>query len=211
MTLGTVASVVGIAAGVNSIMNSPSGGSSQQQTQQAADPFAPYRPGLGTAYATALTGGNRVDPTQMPGYSQWMSGVLNPALSSVQAQDAASGRGWSGQEATDLTKTASQGYYGFMTDYLNRLAQGSGAVNNPAPAASLGFQQQQANQSGFMQGIGGVIQGAKGVYNNWGGGVNDASPDAGQTGALSGGDPNAYVGATQDAGGGWYAPGYSPG
>lgn len=207
MSLGIVASVVGIAAGANSLLNSPSGGSSQQQTQQAADPFAPYRGGLATSYATALTGGNTVDPTQAPGYSQWMSGVLKPAMGAVQAQDAASGRAYSGQEATDLTKTASQGYYGFMTDYMNRLAQGSGATNNPASAASLGFQQQQANQQGFMQGVGGMLQGAKGVYNSMGP-MGGGDPNYGNEGNNTPA-PSTPDTTTQSSGGGWYAPGFS--
>ena len=137
-----------------------------QQAQQAADPFASYRPGMASQYNDAMKSGGTTDPTQMPGYSQWMSGVLQPALTSVQAQDTATGRAHSGQEQQDLLGVAQKGYYGFMTDYMNRLAQGSGATNNPAPAAGMGLQQQQQNQQGFMQGVGGILQGVQGIQNN---------------------------------------------
>ena len=51
-----------------------------------------------------------------------------------------------------------------MTDYLNKLAQGSGAVNNPATAAGMGLTQGNQNQQGVMQGLGAVSQGISGLY-----------------------------------------------
>jgi hypothetical protein len=181
MSLAGVASVVSIATGVNALTggaitdalgmgpSQPSGA----QAQQAADPFAPYRGDLAKQYSDAMKPGTVTDPTKMPGYSQWMSGVLEPAMEATQVRDAATGRGFSGQEKQDLMGVAQKGYYGFMTDYMNRLAQGSGAVNNPAPAAGMGLQQGQSNQQGFMQGVGGIMQGVQGLYNN----MNMQSPD----------------------------------
>ena len=56
---------------------------------------------------------------------------------------------------------AQQGYSNFYNDYLNRLAQASGATQNPANAVELGLranQQNMANQQYYMgqltQGLG---------------------------------------------------------
>lgn len=182
ISLGTIASVVGIAAGVNSIVNSGGGGGgggsvgggSGTGAQEAADPFAPYRANLGGLYAGALQTGNKVDITKMPGYSQFESGVLDPALEASKRSSAASGMLRSGNEQIALESTAQKGYYGFMTDYLNRLAQGSGAVNNPATAAALGVNQGNLNDAAFMQGLGAVSTGLKGLYGSSGGGYNPA-------------------------------------
>ena len=146
------------------------GGGTGQGAQQAADPFSPYRDKMAQMYSGALQQGNTTDITQMPGYSQFQTGVMDPAMEASKRSAAASGMMRSGNEQGALTKTAQQGYYGFMTDYLNRLAQGSGAVNNPAQAAGLGVNQSNANQQGVMQGLGAVATGLKGVF----GSSNDA-------------------------------------
>jgi hypothetical protein len=162
-----IGSILNIASSLNSLtggkltsaiglgQKSPTGA----QAQQAADPFSPYRGAMGAQYAAAMAPGGTTDPTKMPGYSQWMSGVMQPAMSAVQGRDAAMGLSLSGAEQQDLMKVGQQGYYGFMTDYMNRLAQGSGAVNNPAPAAGMGLAQGNANSQGVMQGLGGLTQG----------------------------------------------------
>jgi hypothetical protein len=99
-----------------------------------------------------------------------------------------------------------------MTDYMNRLAQGSGAVNNPAPAASLGFQQQQANQQGAMQGLGGIMQGAQGVYNSYSNyNASQNNPNYSNEGYGQYNTPDPYAGATQDTGGGWFVGGAGSG
>jgi hypothetical protein len=51
-----------------------------------------------------------------------------------------------------------------MTDYLNRLAQGSGATQNPAQAGGLGLNQNLANQQAFSQGLGGLGQSISGLF-----------------------------------------------
>ena len=201
MSLATVGAVVGIAGGINSLTGggltsaiglgpkSPTG----QQAQQAADPFAPYRGSLGAQYAAAMQPGATTDPTQLPGYSQWMSGVLNPAMQAVQGRNAAQGKSMSGNEQQDLMKVGQQGYYGFMTDYMNRLAQGSGAANNPAAAAGLGLQQGNQNQAGVMQGLGGLVQGVQGLSGQGGQPSYQTGPGSnlGTTGGWSAqNDPN---------------------
>jgi hypothetical protein len=175
--MGVTASVVGIAAGVNSLTGgaitnavgltssgSQVGGGTGAGVAAAADPFAQYRSGLGAMYAGSLTQGNQMDPTKMPGYSQYKSGVMDPALDASKRSAAASGQLYSGGESIALQKTGQQGYYGFMTDYLNRLAQGSGATQSPATAVGMGVNQGNLNNAGVMQGLGGIATGMAGLY-----------------------------------------------
>jgi hypothetical protein len=79
---------------------------------------------------------------------------MDPALDAAKRSAAASGMMRSGNEDIALTKMAGQGYYGFMTDYMNRLAQGSGAAQNPAQAVALGLGATQQGYQGLGQGIG---------------------------------------------------------
>lgn len=160
ITLGTLASVVGIAGGIKALTSSSS--SAGAQTQQAADPFSGYRGQLGEMYAGALQPGANPNIETMPGYTQFNTGVLQPAMQASQRAAAATGNLYSGAEQLQLQKVGQQGYYGFMTDYLNRLAQGSGAVNNPAQAAALGLNAQNQSDQSFMQGMGGIAQGLRG-------------------------------------------------
>lgn len=149
--------------GVSSLLGGP-GSISGSEAQQMADPFAPYRSNLAQMYSGALQPGTTIDVTRMPGYSQYTSGVLNPAMEASKRSAAASGLLYSGRESAALQDIGQRGYYGFMTDYLNRLAQGSGAVVNPATAGGLGLSQNTANQQAFSQGLGGLGQGIAGLY-----------------------------------------------
>jgi hypothetical protein len=89
-----------------------------------------------------------------------------------------------------------------MQNYLGQLAQGSGAINNPAPAAQLGYQQANQNQQGGMQGVGGIMQGAQGVYNNRNG-PSGYTPSPGgwdAAGGLNTNTNNTATGASINAG-----------
>jgi hypothetical protein len=161
MTFGTVATVVGIAGGINSLtgggvtkMFGGEGAPSGAQAQQMADPFSQYRGNLAEMYSGALQPGANANIQSMPGFSQFQTGVMDPAMEAQQRTAAKSGMLYSGNEALALQQTGQKGYYGFMTDYLNRLAQGSGATNNPATAAGMGLTQMGSNQQGFSQGLG---------------------------------------------------------
>ena len=165
ISLATVASTVAIAAGVNSLTgggvtkmfggeSAPSGA----EAQRMADPFMDYRANLGAMYSGALQPGAKTNIQSMPGFSQFQTGVMDPAMEAQQRTAAKSGMLYSGNEMQALQQTGQKGYYGFMTDYLNRLAQGSGAVNNPAQAAGMGLNQMGLNQQGFMQGMGALGQ-----------------------------------------------------
>jgi hypothetical protein len=130
----------------------------------AADPFSPYRSNLAANYYDSLKPGGNTDITQMPGYSQFQTGVMDPALEASKRSAASSGMLRSGNEQIALEQTAQKGYYGFMTDYLNRLAQGSGATNNPATAVGMGVNQNNANAAGVMQGMGALGTSLAGLY-----------------------------------------------
>jgi hypothetical protein len=171
-TIAEIASTVAIASGVNSLtggaltgQKSPSSG----QAQQMADPFSGYRDNLAQMYSGALQPGKSTSIENMPGFTQFNTGVMQPALDASKRSAAASGMLQSGNEQIALQKTAQQGYYGFMTDYMNRLAQGSGAVNNPANAAGMGLQQGQYNQANAAAGLGAIGQGLSGLQGQFSG------------------------------------------
>ena len=171
MTLSDFSSALNIASsvnsltggGVSSLLGGP-GSVSGSEAQQMADPFAPYRSNLAQLYSGALQPGTTIDVTKMPGYSQYISGVLDPAMEASKRSAGASGMLYSGRESAALQDIGQRGYYSFMTDYLNRLAQGSGATTNPAQAAGLGLSQNTANQQAFSQGLGGIGQGIASLY-----------------------------------------------
>lgn len=179
-TMAGLGSVLGIAGGINSLtgggitsalgfgQSSPSGA----EAQRMADPFMDYRGQLGAMYSGALQPGAQANIQDMPGYSQFNTGVMQPAMQASQRAAAASGQLYSGGEQQALQKIGQQGYYGFMTDYLNRLAQGSGAAQNPAQAASMGLSQGQYNQANQMAGFGALGQGISGLNRQFGGGMN---------------------------------------
>lgn len=171
MNLSDFSSALNIASSVNSLtgggvsnlLGGP-GSVSGSEAQQMADPFAPYRSNLAQMYSGALQPGASMDITKLPGYSQYTSGVLDPAMEASKRSAGASGMLYSGREAAALQDIGQRGYYSFMTDYLNRLAQGSGATQNPAQAGGLGLSQNTANQQAFSQGLGGLGQGIAGLY-----------------------------------------------
>ena len=173
MSAAVIAPYVAVAVGVNALSGGaitnalgmgPDQAPSGAGAQQAADPFSPYRGNLASMYSGALQPGAQTDLTQMPGYTQFQTGVMDPALEASKRSSSASGMLRSGNEQIALEQTAQKGYYGFMTDYLNRLAQGSGATNNPAQAAGMGLAQGNLNQQGFMQGLGATTTALAGIY-----------------------------------------------
>ena len=137
-----------------------------------ADPFAPYRADLAKQYAGALTPGASSNIQAMPGYSQYNTGVMQPAMMAAQRAAATGGNLYGGGEKARLQTLGQQGYYNFMNEYMNRLAQGSGAVNNPATAVGLSQEAardaqriQDANQKATMSNLGFGVQ----TFNQLGG------------------------------------------
>ena len=192
MTFGTVASVVGIAGGINSLtgggvssMLGFGSSASGAQAQQMADPFSQYRGNLASMYSGALQPGAPSNIEAMPGYSQYKTGVIDPAMKASERTAASAGQLYSGKEQQELQKVGQQGYYGFMTDYMNRLAQGSGASANPATAAGMGLAQAGTNQQGFMQGLGALGTSVSGLQGQFGGGSQTYDPTT-NTGGFAG-------------------------
>lgn len=182
MSASVAASVVGIAVGIKSLTSSP--GQSQQQAQQAVDPFASHRGQLGDMYAGMLQPGAQTDITKMPGFSQFQTGVMDPALEASKRSSAASGMMRSGNEQIALQNTAQKGYYDFMTDYMNRLATGSGAGYAPAQGGQAGIDASNATQRAQMQALGGIVQGVGSLYGQYGSGG----------GGYTMSDPNTHYG-----------------
>ena len=175
--LGSIASIISIASGVNSIFGGGGGGGGgggNENVTQAADPLAPFRANLASMYAGYLQPGANVDVTSMPGYSAYKTGIMDPALETSKRSAAASGQLYSGGEQVALQDVAKRGYYGFMTDYLNRLAQGSGATIAPAGAVGLGLNAAQSGYQALGQGIGGLgnLFGGSGSGDRYRGGSN---------------------------------------
>ena len=205
MGIETIAAAVGIAGGINSLTGGGvsklfggSGSTSGADAQKMADPFSQYRSKLGEMYMGALTPGSSSNIQSMPGFTQFKTGVLDPALDASKASASKSGQLYSGAESAQLTKIGEGGYSAFMTDYLNRLATGSGAGAAPSSGAGIGLAQAGLNQQGFSQGLGAISTGLSGLYGN-----QNQQPT---TAPLSYGDPSRTFGGSGnvDFGGGQY-------
>jgi len=186
MSLATTASVVAIAGGVNSltgggITNALGLGPNTSGTVNQANPMAPYQAQLAGMYAGYLQPGQSPNIQQMPGYTQFQQGVLDPALAANKASAASSGMLYSGNEEAALQKLGQQSYSGFMTNYLSQLSGGAGVGFNPASAAQLGAQQANLANQGIAQGFGSVATGLRGF----------GSGATGSTGAIT--DPNSQA------------------
>ena len=162
-----ISSALNIAGGINALTSGGGGGSST-----SGDPFGQYRAGLAAQYAGALQPGGATNIEAMPGFTQFQTGVMQPAMQASQRSAAGAGQLYSGGESAALQKIGQQGYSGFMNDYLNRLSTGSGASANPLGGADLAARLQAQQQQSVMQGIGAVGQGISGISNLFGGGSN---------------------------------------
>jgi len=186
MSLATTASVVAIAGGVNSltgggITNVLGLGPNTSGTVNQANPMAPYQAQLAGMYAGYLQPGQNPNIQQMPGYTQFQQGVLDPALAANKASAASSGMLYSGNEAAALQNLGQNQYSAFMNNYMSQLSGGAGAGFNPASAAQLGAQQANLANQGIAQGFGSVATGLRGF----------GSGATGSTGAIT--DPNSQA------------------
>lgn len=196
--LGSIGAIFGIASGINSITGgaltsalgfggSSSGpGTGAGSTTATANPMAPYQAQLAQMYAGYLQPGQSATPQALPGYTQYQTGVVNPALQTSQRTAAGTGMLYSGNEAQALQGVAQQGYSAFMNNYLSQLSGGAGVGFNPAAAAQLGVAQQAAQQQAISQGLGQLGTGISGLF---GGGVNSADMYGNTYGSAS----NAWV------------------
>ena len=188
ITLTGLAAGVGIAAGVNSLtgggvtnalgITKSSAGTGAGSATATANPMAPYQAQLAQMYAGYLQPGQNANPQAMPGYTQYQTGVVNPAEQTAQRTAASAGMLYSGNEAQALQGVAQQGYSGFMNNYLSQLSGGAGAGFNPAAAAQLGVSQQNAQQQAIMQGLGAVSTGLSGLSGQYGSGSGSPNTSA---------------------------------
>ena len=188
ITLTGLAAGVGIAAGVNSLtgggvtnalgITKSSAGTGAGSATATANPMAPYQAQLAQMYAGYLQPGQNANPQSMPGYTQYQTGVVNPAEQTAQRTAASAGMLYSGNEAQALQGVAQQGYSGFMNNYLSQLSGGAGAGFNPAAAAQLGVSQQNAQQQAIMQGLGAVSTGLSGLSGQYGSGSGSPNTSA---------------------------------
>ena len=113
ITLATVGTAVGIAGGINALTG---GGVSSMlglgpksatgaQAQQMADPFSQYRGKLADMYSGTLQPGAPSNIEAMPGYSQYKTGVIDPAMKASERTAASAGQLYSGKEQEALQKT----------------------------------------------------------------------------------------------------------
>ena len=159
MPLATIGSVLSIAGGINSLtgggisqMLGMGGQVSGSQAQSAVNPMAPYQAQLAQMYQGYLQPGASVAPQNLPGFTQFNTGVLNPAMESSKASAAASGQTYSGAESAQLQSIGQKGYSGFMNDYLNRLY--TGATGGAALGGQALTSQSNLNNQAFSQGLG---------------------------------------------------------
>lgn len=179
LNTGGFGTALNIASGINSLtgggLTSALGIGTKSPTAaeatSAADPFAQYRSGLAAQYAGALQPGGTTNIQGMPGYTQFNTGVVQPAMQASQRAAAGTGQLYSGGESAALQKIGQQGYSGFMNDYLNRLATGSGASASPLGGAAAGTAAGNLNAQGIQQGLSGLgtaVSGLSGLFGNAG-------------------------------------------
>ena len=157
ISLSTVASVVGIASGVNGLMGGgSSGGAGNTAGGAYYDPFASSR----GQYATQLNNlmANPGSVTQTPGYQFGM----NQGVEALNRNYASTGQGGSGAQQVGLQNFA-QGYAGQQyNNQVSNLAQLSGATQSPMNVTG----QNQLNASNQQQSLSNIAGGLSGLSNS---------------------------------------------
>jgi hypothetical protein len=169
ISLATAASVVGIAGGINSLtgggitnalgLTKSTASTGVGSTTAAANPMAPYQAQLAQMYSGYLQPGANTNIQQMPGYTQFQTGVLDPALAANKATAASSGMLYSGNEAAALQTLGQNQYSTFMNNYMSQLGTAAGAGVNPGTGAQLGTSQQNLANTSVAQGFGALATG----------------------------------------------------
>jgi hypothetical protein len=179
MFLSTIAAVIGIAGGVNSIYQSnkskPGAGGATDDAARAADPFGQFRTGFGqqlTGQFGSLTNPNPQDIANDPNYQF----QLQQGMGAVNKGAAASGMLGSGTRLLDLQKMG-QGLasnfedkqWGRNMSILQMLGQFSGATTgSPGGAANAMMQGNANSQNQLNGGLGNIMSGLGGLSrSNW--------------------------------------------
>ena len=160
--LPTIASIVGIGAGVKSPTagSGGGGGGNGQQAAQAADPFGSYRASFGNRLESGFDSLTKFDPTQIsldPAYQF----RLKSGIDAVNRGSAAQGMLGSGNRLIALQELGQGLASDFTKDQWSRnmgilgmLGQFSGATTgNPAAAGNLMMQGNQLSNNQFTQGL----------------------------------------------------------
>ena len=117
--MGTVGTIGNAATALNAMTGGKLFGTAQSSASQV-DPFYPYRAQLGSLYSGYLQPGAAIPTAQLPGYTQYQTGVLQPAMQAAQRQAASTGQLYSGAEQAALQNIGQQGYSDFMKNYIDR-------------------------------------------------------------------------------------------
>ena len=214
-SLGVVSSVVGIAAGANSLFGGGGGGGgSGSPSQGQYDPYGPYR-GQAASQLNQLMNNPSMAMSQ-PGYQQ----QLQQGMQQTQRGAAATGMLQSGAEANALQSQGQNTFASYYNSQLANLMQLSGASQSPA-AAGLAQQQAasaaQARQFGALNqvtsGLGGLASSnlfsnpstntnpnINSYFGGSGGGLY-AHPDTSGSSSVA----SDYYGSTYDPSAGWSA------
>jgi len=204
MSLATVAAVVNIGSGINSIVqsnkNKSGGGGTTDQAAQAADPFGQFR----TQYAQEfgkqynnLANFNPADVTKDPNYQF----QLDQGIGAINKGAAASGMLGSGTRMLDLEKfgqglasSFSDKQFGRGLSLLQMLGGASGATTgNPAAAGSaiMNGNNNAAAQGNY--GLNSITSGLNGLGKvNWSN-FNPFNGGGSGTGADVWGGPGGYA------------------
>lgn len=189
MTLATVAAVVGIGAGVNSIVqsnrNRPGGGGSTDQAANTADPFRQHRGFYGLELGTQYNNLQRFNPADIEIDPEYQF-LRDQGIGAINKGAAASGMLGSGTRLLDLQKFGTglasnfaDRKYNRQLSLLQMLGGWSGATTgSPTGAASALQNGNNAANNQFGAGLQAISSGIAGVGRgiNWNSGSSGA-PD----------------------------------
>lgn len=184
MFISTIAAVVGIAGGINSIMksneNKPGGGGVTDDAARAADPFGPFRAQYGQELGAQYNRLQNFDPNSITSNPEYQF-QLQQGLGAIDKGAAANGMLGSGTRLMDLQKYGqglASGFadkqFGRQMSILQMLGGFSGATTgSPTGAARAMMQGQQNSQDQLNGGLGNIMSGLAGLSRpgNRGGGA----------------------------------------
>lgn len=190
MFVGVIASVIGIGAGINSIVQSnrsqPGGGGVTDDAARAADPFGPFRAQYGQELGAQYNRLQSFDPNQITQNPEYQF-QLDQGMGAINKGAAASGMLGSGTRLLDLQKYGqglASGFadkqYGREMSILQMLGGFSGATTgSPSGAANAMMNGQQNSQNQLNSGLGNIVSGLGGLSRtNWNlGNMGGGAPD----------------------------------
>jgi hypothetical protein len=170
MSASVAASVVGVAAGVNSLTGGSisnmfgggGGGSTGSGAGGSYDPAGQYRQGWASQLNTLVNDPKKA--MEMPGFQQQLALGQQAVTTGLAAQ----GLGQSGAEQIALNELGQSTFQNYYNNMFNQLAGISGANQNPAQASALQMQGRQTGQNMLFGGLATGTAGLAGLYNAFG-------------------------------------------